>query len=745
MKEWLTAQEIADEKLPFMPDTKRGVNLLAEREGWNEHPYARPRQGRGGGMEYRYMILPATAQMAYVQKHQCIGTEQLSLDYPPPQSINLNAREQLERDARIAILKAFEDFSNGMRVRSRTLAAALHHFTMKYNNRSLQVEEWIRQAVPSISPRSLMRWHKAAKAGTEKLAFDRGAARAGTGLLDTANGGEVSRHILTWIAKNPALSADIIRGYCEDHFGSEIVDRNGEVKPLPPLRTFQHFIAHLKASKKVLLTMVTDPDKFRSTMKLSGTGTQSHVTEPNALWMIDASPVDALCLDGRYSMYCCLDIATRRTVITLSPTPRASAVGLMIRKAVLKWGVATMIKTDNGSDFVAIAIKRLFDNLDIKPDVSDAYSPEQKGHVERAIRTFQHEVCPQLPGYIGHSVADRKVIEARKGFAQRLGADEQELFEVALTGEQLQAHIDDWLEYVYHERAHSGLKQRTHAGMAERTPNQVADASTTKPRRVDERALDALLMPLAGKNGRRKMTKQGIKHDHFLYLPGSIMVGTDVVCRLDPIDMAKMYVFDAKDGRFLDVALCAMLADVNRPEYVQAQKDAQKELLAKESRQLKADLRELKKGPSGIERTIRLARKKFDERQAESANVIRFPKGEEQHTTPAIEAALQSVTAPSVAPPKSLNEAAAKLHEAIVREAEQKATAKVVHLDPDAGLSDQARMFKWAIATEELIRSGVELDEASAVRLVRFQSSSAYQVMKDLVKDFGLENALRMS
>lgn len=102
-------------------------------------------------------------------------------------------------------------------------------------------------------------------------------------------------------------------------------------------------------------------------------------------------------------------------------------------------GVAKVIKTDNGSDFVAVSIKRLFADLSIDPDVSDAYSPEQKGHVERVIKTFQHEVCPQLPGYIGHSVADRKAIEGRKSFAERLGADEKELFEVALTAEQAPA------------------------------------------------------------------------------------------------------------------------------------------------------------------------------------------------------------------------------------------------------------------------------------------------------------------
>ncbi len=153
---------------------------------------------------------------------------------------------------------------------------------------------------------------------------------------------------------------------------------------------------------------------------------------------------------------------------------------LMIRKSVLKWGVARIIKTDNGSDFVAVATKQLFEHLDIDVDVSDAFSPEQKGHVERMIRTFQHEVGPQLPGYIGHSVAERKAIEGRRGFADRLGADEREVFEVALTAEQLQAHIDDWLDYVYHEREHGGLDKRTPNAVAARARMSSA-ASTSAP------------------------------------------------------------------------------------------------------------------------------------------------------------------------------------------------------------------------------------------------------------------------
>lgn len=734
MKEYLTADDIAAEQLPTVPTTKKGVLLMAEREGWNTTGYARARIGRGGGMEYSWKLLPIVAQAAYLTRYTaiCAAPE----PQPAPARTDLNDRERLARDARVAILTAFEVYLSGQKARSRTVEGAMLRFAARYNNRSIAIDQWIVETVPRISRKSLSTWRAKRKAGTDALAFDRGKARRGTGLLDTAQGGEVRAFVLGWIAANPALSAGIIRGYCEDHFGAEIIDRHGVPRPLPPPRTFQHWIANLKTDQHVALTKLTDPDRFRSTMKLSGTGTLRHIDEPNALWMIDASPVDALCTDGRHSLYACIDIATRRLTVTLSKTPRASAVGLLVRKAILAWGVASVIKTDNGSDFVAIATKQLFANLAIEADVSDAYSPEQKGHVERVIRTIQHEVCPQLPGYVGHSVAERKAIEGRRSFAERLGADERELFQVSLSAAELQARIDDWLAYVYQERGHSGLRGRS--------PNEVAQASLSPIRRVDERALDALLMPVAGKNGTRTMTKQGIKHDGRHYLTGSILPGTSVFCRLDPLDMGRMYVFDGEDGRYLDVALCPELADVNPAEYVQAQKQLQAELIAEKTREIKSQMREIKSGPSGIDRTIALAKRQAAARDQARANVLRLPKREEIHTTPALAAALDAVTStPANRTARPLNARAAEIHAAILREADMRGQSSVIHLDPDQALSADARMFRWARSVEQQIAAGVVIDEETAVRLTRYQASADYQTRRDIHEDFGLEAALR--
>ncbi len=67
-KVWYTAAELADMALPGLPKTKRKINERAAAEGWAlatgkvGEPLARPRQARGGGLEYHIDVLPAAAR-----------------------------------------------------------------------------------------------------------------------------------------------------------------------------------------------------------------------------------------------------------------------------------------------------------------------------------------------------------------------------------------------------------------------------------------------------------------------------------------------------------------------------------------------------------------------------------------------------------------------------------------------------------------------------------------------------------
>ncbi|WP_269220957.1 DNA-binding domain-containing protein [Brevundimonas vesicularis] len=67
---WWTAQELAMQTLPGLPSTKRKINEMAAQQGWAGRVntagvrLARPRKGRGGGLEYHYTVLPVPAVAA---------------------------------------------------------------------------------------------------------------------------------------------------------------------------------------------------------------------------------------------------------------------------------------------------------------------------------------------------------------------------------------------------------------------------------------------------------------------------------------------------------------------------------------------------------------------------------------------------------------------------------------------------------------------------------------------------------
>ncbi|UWQ34597.1 Mu transposase C-terminal domain-containing protein [Leisingera sp. M527] len=68
-KEWWTAAEIAEAKLPGLPGTVQNVNAFAERSGWRKVPGAIKRKpGRGGGWSYHWSVLPSAAREKLVMQ-----------------------------------------------------------------------------------------------------------------------------------------------------------------------------------------------------------------------------------------------------------------------------------------------------------------------------------------------------------------------------------------------------------------------------------------------------------------------------------------------------------------------------------------------------------------------------------------------------------------------------------------------------------------------------------------------------
>lgn len=740
MKERLTAREIAAEELPDLPATERGIQLLAERQGWIAHPHA----GAGGGFEYDLRSWPTLAQLTYKQKHMAVEQPAVAPRMAADSSMSAQARR--ERDARIAIVAAYHRFTADLRLGRAT---HLQVFTDKYNAGSITVDAWVREIVPEFSKRTLTRWLSAKREGkADRLGFDRGSSRKGTGVLDTANDGRVRTFILGMIAHQPHLSADDVLTACRDEFGDTLtVVSKGVEKAvqMPALRTFQNALKHLKERHKVELLKLTNPDQYRSVYAPSGVGMLRHVTKPNQLWQIDASPMDALCTDGRHSIYLCIDIATRREIIFVSRTPRASAVALLIRKAILAWGAPEKVKTDNGSDFRANDTERLFAYLGIEVELSDPYQPQQKGHVERAIGTFQHKVGPLLPGFIGHNVTDRKAIESRKAFAERLGETDAKAFAVELSGAELQGWIDEWVEKVQQHTQHAGLDGRT--------PFAVALASGYTPRRVDERALDVLLMPVVGDDGYRTVTKFGIRIDYQHYMAPSLLPGTRVLVRQDPNDLGRAYAFSQDGGEFLCEATCPELRGLTAADVAAAKQEARDEINER-IKPIRAEMQRIEKGDKLFTRIVRQKAKDL------APNVIPLPKREETHSTAQIEAAIQAM-AERINPSRPLTPAEEAERQSMLAdeqaedearvqasvEAKQAAraaeieAARVAHLPKDEKIvalpETPKQRYRRAVDLKERLDAGEPVEPLDAMWLGGYQRSAEFHAHQKMHEDFG--------
>ncbi|UFZ05475.1 DDE-type integrase/transposase/recombinase [Bradyrhizobium ontarionense] len=618
MKTYLSAAEIASEQLPGLPAAERAIKRAAAKGGWQ----ARSRQGRGGGLEYALDSLPAEARAAYVGRH--IDAVEIPASMAreaaaEPEAVNVTGSAADARDARLALLGQVERLAKEAAIGQKR---ADRHLCDLYNAGSLDIAPWIRGEVKHLTPRTLARWRAAAKAGQKsKLAVDRSAARRGTGVLDRANDGKIRIHILALVAKQPQLTAHHIRALVADAFPQ--IDVGGRPIALPPIRTFQAALKSWRESYRVEIESIRNPDRFKSRMRFA-----ARVANPaarlNEVWQIDASPADVLTTDGRYTIYICEDIYSRRMVGTVSKTPRASAVGLLIRKAILTWGVPERIKTDNGSDFIAHATRRLFAALGIENETSAAFSPEQKGHIERGIGTVQRGLMRTLPGFVGHSVADRKEIEGRKAFAARLGETAEDMFEVSISSAELQQRLDDWCADVYGNKPHSSLKGQTPFAVAAMAPGGI--------RRIEDvRALDMLLAPVPGKDGLRTVTKTGLRVDGAHYIAGFLTVGETVLVRMDESDMGRVFVYAADGESYLGEAIAPDLAGIDPAEAIARARAEQKRLINDRMADVKREARQIKaKDFAGAIHRQALA---------DAGKLIEFPKPVTAHETPALTAA----------------------------------------------------------------------------------------------------------
>jgi len=703
--------------LPGMPSTDRAIQKRANSQQWP----GRQRAGRGGAFEYPESCLPEeTQRYLRIQSVNAVMNEtdddeamrsviefangerqkeedkqraiQKAKEEGASKFAALSAEKQQRAKARLNILKGAWEYLRRHRMKKQ---ASFKAFVVAFNAGEIGVPDWVEPFIPKYEGRrgitfaTLERWDCAyAKGGIFALADGYGK-RAGQNKIE--GNIELKKVVISLLLQHPHITGGKIKAYLE---------AKGPELNIVGVRSIERYLVWWKEINYQIWIYITDHDRWKN-ISMSAFGSQHERIEGlNHVWEMDSTPGDWLLKDGRHSVIGVIDLYSRRVMYFVSKTSTADAVCQLFRRAVLAWGMPRVVTTDNGADYVSERFNLVLHDLEIEHEICIPFASEQKGTVERMFRTMSHGILDLLPGFIGHNVADRKVIEARKSFAERV-MKRDETVEVDMTSDELQAKLDQWGDDIYANNAHRGLKGKT--------PFQMVCDWTEKPRVItNERALDMLLADIAGT---RTMGKKGITFNYHHYAADAVYShmheDRKVLLKYDEHDLGRLYVYWR--SQFLCVATCPELSGISRQDAAQAYKRNQKSFLQGKSSELKEIAKDSK---------INVAGDVLQHKAEESAKVSMLPKQTEEYTTPGLQEAAKAA-------------AAADEDAVIAAIAEPSAVESIEPKDP-------IERHRYMCRLGERIKQGKHYTKHEQTIWENYQRSSDCNTMVEFFEDFGL-------
>lgn len=298
------------------------------------------------------------------------------------------------------------------------------------------------------------------------------------------------------------------------------------------------------------IARLSNPAEYRNRHRAAMGNASAMATHANALWELDSTSLDCASESGkRYALMAAIDVYSRRMMVLVAPTSNAEGIKTLLRRAFIEWGVPDFIKTDNGKDYKSREVRSALAALRIYQGFCKVRSPWEKPHIERALKTLNHDIVAELPRFLGHSVQDqvaRREREAAKAKEpNRIVNKLARLFGVymqhGLTMVELQGVLDTWCDQEMTRPRKKALTGKTPAMM-------MAGQTVRKVENLHE--LDILLADLGGKSGIRTLQRSGIHLERGTFIHPNIgskhPAGTKVRIKHDPVEEKYLHVFDLK-------------------------------------------------------------------------------------------------------------------------------------------------------------------------------------------------------
>lgn len=451
------------------------------------------------------------------------------------------------------------------------LKCRLVDFYLKKDN-SLSAQKWLTQtllndmgfdSLGNVSMKQLYDWLKKYKDNKAKglnivdaFVDSRGAVKGVKALAEM----QIKEAEGYFLRSNRPMISEVYRNMCHT-FGDT----------MPSYDVLNNYYKQWKRKNPILYEFSKSPDSAKNKY-LTAYGDMSEKAKfRNHYWELDSTPADVICEDGkRYSVIAAVDIYSRRAVFHVCESSSAYTISQLLRKAILKLGIPENVVIDNGKDYTSNHFETICLNLGININIVPPFSGECKPFVERIFGTLSRELFEQIPGYIGHDVAQRKEIQARQSFADKIRSqekwreeqalkskEEKQLWRdawkikkdnigleltVLLSAKELDFWIDEWTDKIYEQRRHSGLETK---------PILKWNRDLTPVQSIpDERMLCMLL----GESVTRKVGKEGINFDGCKYAHIELVEITGQVVYVMPSeDLGLIYIFD-ENMRFICIA-----------------------------------------------------------------------------------------------------------------------------------------------------------------------------------------------
>nr|WP_281070686.1 transposase domain-containing protein [Oceaniglobus trochenteri] len=681
--------------MPGMPTTKRRVNALADREGWQgDARHARRRSRRGGGWEYHWMLLPLRA------RQWLLRAAEASSSAPA-------AKSPVDAHA------YFDSLPETHKARARERLAVLQQVEA-LQDAGLTKQVAIEQAALSsgASVRAIWNWYGMV-AGQDAMDWLMHLAPQYRNARRTDRRDGIDPTFFAWIKGDylrreaPAFAACYRRAvrYCQAQ-GIEVPPRHTALRRLKA-EVPRVTMVYAREGEAGLQRCYPPQVRDRTSMvAMEGVNADCHRFDVFVRWPGEKDP-------SRAQIIAFQDIFSGKILSwRIDHTPNKVMVMAAFVEMVENWGVPKHCLFDNGREFAnkwmtgGAKTRFRFRILDDDPagilellQIKIHWATPGHGQakpIERAFRDFAEDIAKD-PRFAGAYVGNRPDAKPENYGNRAIPIDEF----VAVVGELIDAH-----------NARMGRLSPTVKGAS----FDEAFAKSYEVTKVKKLSGEQKRLLMMGQEARRLHRSHGrlTLFDNVYYDPWMVdHAGQRVVVRFDPEQLHGAVHIYSEKGEFLGSAACEQKVgffDVTEAHahgrrnarIKRAERALEKELNTVSPRQLAADMR-----ATAPEETAR-----------PEAKVVQMARSSKP-----------------LAPPKPRDQAP-------VRSAEQIAAERAVVLDlairrERAPAERPRERFKRALECEARVEAGEPLSPEDAEFLRIYQQSAEYRAERTMYENFG--------